>query len=88
MAHVGTIPATPPPKKRLKKVTFLLAIFGGCAILFAVMRDKNNMKNEIETKRAEQVARGCQPTWGMTLPEYYAYQEKRREAHFAKKKMK
>ena len=44
------------------------------------------MKNEIETKRAEQVARGCQPTWGMTLPEYYAYQEKRREAHFAAKK--
>jgi len=46
------------------------------------------MKNEIETKRAEQVARGYQPTWGMTLPEYYAYQEKRREAHFAKKEMK
>tara|TARA_R110002020_G_scaffold393196_1_gene603489 strand:- start:91 stop:252 length:162 start_codon:yes stop_codon:yes gene_type:complete len=44
------------------------------------------MKNEIEMKRAEQVARGCQPTWGMTLPEYYAYQEKRREAHFAAKK--
>jgi hypothetical protein len=52
------------------------------------MRDKNNMKSEIEMKRAEQVARGCQPTWGMTLPEYYAYQEKRREAHFAKKKIK
>jgi len=52
--------------------------------MFPVMRDKNNMKNEIEMKRAEQVARGCQPTWGMTLPEYYAYQEKRREAHFAK----
>ena len=42
------------------------------------------MKNEIEMKRAEQVAQGYQPTWGMTLPEYYAYQEKRREAHFAK----
>jgi len=25
----------------LKKVTFLLAILGDCAILFAVMRDKN-----------------------------------------------
>jgi len=50
-----------------------------------VSERKNNMKNEIEMKRAEQVARGCQPTWGMTLPEYYAYQEKRREAHFARK---
>jgi len=57
-------------------------------IIFLVSERKNNMKNEIEMKRAEQVARGCQPTWGMTLPEYYAYQEKRREAHFAKKKMK
>jgi|6_EtaG_2_1085325.scaffolds.fasta_scaffold322497_2 hypothetical protein len=55
-------------------------------IIFPVSERKNNMKNEIETKRAEQVARGCQPTWGMTLPEYYAYQEKRREAHFAAKK--
>jgi hypothetical protein len=53
--------------------------------MFPVMRDKNNMKNEIEMKRAEQVAQGYQPTWGMTLPEYYAYQEKRREAYFAKK---
>jgi hypothetical protein len=49
-----------------------------------VSERKNNMKNEIEMKRAEQVAQGYQPTWGMTLPEYYAYQEKRREAHFAK----
>ena len=28
-------------EKRLKKVTFLLAILGDYAILFAVMRDKN-----------------------------------------------
>ena len=54
------------------------------AIIYPVSERKNNMKNEIEMKRAEQVAQGCQPTWGMTLPEYYAYQEKRREAHFAK----
>ena len=25
------------------------------------------------------------PYWGMTLPEYYAYQEKIREAHFAQR---
>ena len=54
------------------------------AIIYPVSERKNNMKNEIEMKRAEQVAQGYQPTWGMTLPEYYAYQEKRREAHFAK----
>ena len=54
------------------------------AIIYPVSETKNNMKNEIEMKRAEQVAQGYQPTWGMTLPEYYAYQEKRREAHFAK----
>jgi hypothetical protein len=51
--------------------------------LSSVSERKNNMKNYTK-ERAEQVARGCQPTWGMTLPEYYAYQEKRREAHFAK----
>ena len=56
--------------------------------LYPVSERKNNMKNEIEKKRAEQVAQGYQPTWGMTLPEYYAYQEKRREAYFAKKNIK
>ena len=50
MAHVGTIPATPPPKKRLKKVTFLLAILGDCAILFAVMRDKNMKEKTVKVK--------------------------------------
>ena len=65
-------------------VIFLLTLCAFSGKLYPVSERKNNMKNEIEMKRAEQVARGCQPTWGMTLPEYYAYQEKRREAHFAK----
>jgi len=37
-------------EKRLKKVTFLLAILGDCAILFAVMRDKNMKEKTVKVK--------------------------------------
>ena len=53
-------------------------------IIFLVSERKNNMKKDYSKERAAQVARGCLPTYGMTLPEYYDYMEKRTEAHFAK----